>query len=417
MGNSFKSFSVINFTFGFLKNILVGFIGTIPLNEIFAGIILLLPRNLKRLPSYFSVLRIPLVLLLVLLLSQVTSDIINQNTLHNMARGWVNIIISAAMIIFVYHAIWLQPNKIFSIFIGYSISLLLFVWFSPKLAVFENGLSRLLFAPLLGYIFICTSYFFYERIKLHIWYLSIITGVVSLSIFDARSAGLIFIASGFIYKMNSLFKPIKSKQFLTPIIVAFAILCILWTGFIYVSENNNTFSRSKTQFAKIDNPYHPLQLIKITRPQVYVSALSIAKKPLLGYGSWPKDKTGEYYDEFVDINKISPKLTKKLKKQEIKTIPSHSVLLGAWLNAGIIGFLAMLVLLICLIQKLIKKLIANNIQKQSQFNFLIIFFIVSLPWIFLFEPIQRLRFEVAIIIAFTLLPSRVSKHSNAISKL
>lgn len=416
MGRSFKSFSVINFTFGFLKNILVGFIGTIPLNEIFAGVILLLPRNLKRLPPYFSLLRIPLLLLIVLLLSQVTSDIVNENTMRNMARGWVNIVISAAMIIFVYHAILLQPKKVFSIFIGYSISLLVFVWFSPKLAVFENGLSRLLFAPLLGYIFICTSYFFYERIKRHIWYLSIVTGVICLLIFDARSAGLIFIASGFIYKMNSLFKPLKSKQFLTPILIAFALLCILWTGFIYVSENNNAFNRSKTQFAKIENPYHPFQLIKITRPQVYVSALAIAKKPLLGYGSWPKDTTGEYYDEFLDINKFSPKLTKKLKTQEIKTIPSHSVLLGAWLNAGIIGFLAMLGLLIFIIQKLIKKLIANNIQKQPRFNFLIIFFIVSLPWIFLFEPIQRLRFEVAIIIAFSLLPSKASTPLKAISK-
>tara|TARA_Y100000815_G_C13346872_1_gene502419 strand:+ start:2231 stop:3460 length:1230 start_codon:yes stop_codon:yes gene_type:complete len=403
MGKKLKSISKIIFAFGFLKNISLKYYGTFHFNELFAIFYFLAPRNIKKLPELFYKLKTPLVFLAIICISQVFSDILNHSPLKNSISGPGQIILAGIIIIFLFESFQKSPLNILSVYLGYGISLLCFVWFNPRLGILENGISRLLIAPTLTITLLWISFSKQKFIQKYIWLGSILVGLIVLLILDSRSRGLIFCATGIIYAIISLFKTPNKLKILN--ILGLGFISILFIGFVFIFSSEQIFTNNRThkQIEKIQNAYNPLEIIKITRPPVYVCVLAIAEKPWIGYGSWPMDKTGEYYDLAVDINKWSPDKTEKLKSRKSKIIPSHSILFGTWLHAGIIALLSIFLLFVSTLYCLLQKIVLFS-RSNKDFLYISIYFLLQACWGFIFEPVQHLRFSMAIIIAFAWLP-------------
>ena len=75
------------------------------------------------------------------------------------------------------------------------------------------------------------------------------------------------------------------------------------------------------------------------RPEIFVSSRAVLDSPILGHGSWAKDMK---YVEMLDDIQIENGIHSDLEYVESineDLIPSHSHIMGAWVNAGILGAL------------------------------------------------------------------------------
>jgi hypothetical protein len=83
------------------------------------------------------------------------------------------------------------------------------------------------------------------------------------------------------------------------------------------------------------------------RPEAYVAVQAIRDSPLLGHGSWAKDP--QYALLLYDLQRYGYKFN-PAKLVDVGLIPTHSHLFGAWVEAGLVGGLFWLaVLVLCLL--------------------------------------------------------------------
>ncbi len=114
------------------------------------------------------------------------------------------------------------------------------------------------------------------------------------------------------------------------------------------------------------------------RPSILTSAKAVMDSPIVGHGSWAKnrDYAVEHYRslQLLDVPVDDTMLSTLL-------IPSHSYVMGAWVEAGIMGAIFWLWVLWQAARRLLG--LAGNRELLSP---LLIFIIVNLTWSVLFSP-------------------------------
>ncbi len=82
-----------------------------------------------------------------------------------------------------------------------------------------------------------------------------------------------------------------------------------------------------------------MKLVMSGRGEIHASSRAIADSPLLGHGSWAKNaKYVKYMLRAADINLLDGRYYYELRHWD-GLIPAHSYLLGAWVEAGVLGAL------------------------------------------------------------------------------
>jgi O-antigen ligase len=172
----------------------------------------------------------------------------------------------------------------------------------------------------------------------------------------------------------------KGKVFMLSILVS----AVFYLGYIYYVNkvlNNDIRSSASTQIRQMSNPYNPFELLYYGRNDAVIAIYAIADKPLLGFGSWAKDKNGKY-------SKIQGQLLESVTIKEKEYIPNHSLLLGTWLFSGIFGFLGICYVLTYLFKEFIK--IYNN-KIISPILPVLTVLTIDMCWAMFFSPYGLLR--------------------------
>jgi len=113
------------------------------------------------------------------------------------------------------------------------------------------------------------------------------------------------------------------------------------------------------------------------RSEMLVSLRAIADSPVLGHGSWAKD----YYYASLLVE-----LKRRLgyypgQTNELSLIPSHSYVLGAWVEAGVLGALFWVWVL-----SLAGRTLLRSFALRERLTPLVAFIALSLTWGILFSP-------------------------------
>lgn len=119
------------------------------------------------------------------------------------------------------------------------------------------------------------------------------------------------------------------------------------------------------------------------RNESLVTVQAIMDSPLIGHGSWAKDR---YYAELRQVMLYKLGFTNRFIKPENDLIPTHSHLLGAWVEAGLGGALFWLVIL-GMIMATLRQLYASSDRMRPYLVFLMFLFI----WDILFSPFGAQR--------------------------
>ncbi|RYZ41030.1 MAG: hypothetical protein EOP49_29165 [Sphingobacteriales bacterium] len=173
-----------------------------------------------------------------------------------------------------------------------------------------------------------------------------------------------------------------------------------------VQSGNIGGEHAKRQFALTKNMYNPLNLLLVGRAEVYAAISAIADRPLAGHGSWAVDPGGKYTFIAYQLHGEDDKFVSDMRNMEGELIiPSHSVIFGAWMTAGILGLLAILYIIYLFYKNAFGLLRQAEVLASPYFPIVILYLITG-AWIFLFSPLPHIKQTLPIMIAFIVVTHR-----------
>ena len=388
--------------------VIIPFIGQLTLSEIIVAISIPFLNYFKLLKK-FSLLKTLLTGFSILFLAQIISDIINQSAIYDFSRGLALIVFSIFSTFFLVSKLSQNnSNVLYYVFLIFIIQL----FFGYGGGGFENvevgdNYFKFRFAPALGMLAMFLSCECYKRNKKMFASLILILNAIVCMIFAARSYGLIFFIAGImLYLKNKSIKIDFGK-----ILFYFLLLTIL-LYILYIFYANQVVYHgfgglnSKNQFSMMKNIYNPFELLIYGRTDFFVTLQAISDNPFWGYGSWAKDHGG-HYTTMLNV------LSSGLLDVDTGYIPIHSVFIGTWATAGLLGFFATLYIFVSLFKKFLIIYRYNGFIENLP---LIIGLTVDMFWSYFFSPLSLLRnsfplFAAVIIIEY----NKIIKINNQIS--
>lgn len=177
-------------------------------------------------------------------------------------------------------------------------------------------------------------------------------------------------------------KPLSYGRMLVMAIILFA------TGFgaikVYgmAAESGMLGERSRQKY-EAQSALGDLGILLGGRSESLVTVQAIQDSPLIGHGSWAKDR---HYAELRQLMLYRLGFINRFIEPETDLIPTHSHLLGSWVEAGVGGALFWIGIL-CLIAGALRHLYASDDPLRPYLVFLMFLFI----WDILFSPFGAQR--------------------------
>jgi len=309
--------------------------GRLYLSEV--ALLLLLPALLFRhrdsglapIPATF------VVLCLVWLDGLVATDIFRSTPLHDLERGWSKVAFTLANFIALYLIFENKPRRF--VLFGYGLAVGLFLTYlvnpgpygASEAWKFGYGYSLTLIAVL----FACTDVATQRRV-LRCGVLAAVA--IANLLHDFRSLAGVCVLTTFYVAAAGLTGRDRSRS---PVRVSAGgvlglVTLLAAVGLSFVSLYGH-LAGSGALGARAADKYSSqaggaYSLLVNGRPEILVSSRAVADSPLLGHGSWAKDP--KYLEMQVGAGQHPSQAT-----LETGPIPTHSYLMGAWVEAGILG--------------------------------------------------------------------------------
>lgn len=376
-----KNLNLVLYAVG--SRIYIDFIGRLMLAEIIALVsvpFIKLRQLIKKHPG----LKIILWSLLVLLISQILSDLINDSDALDFLRGWAIMLFSMISTIFLVKNLSDNSHSVVYYLFAIFVINLFFSGEDIDLSIWQentNYFKQHIVGFLNPALILIGCYLFKLNQMKMVLTLFILYSVVCF-VFDARSNGLIFfISSALLYIKTSNIR----LSGLTRVCISIILLMLLYLAYVFYVDQvlNHGFggNNTKQQLTAATNPYNLFELLYYGRTDFFVLIEAIADKPIFGHGSWGKDPSGKYT--------ASGLLGKNdLEESTRGFISAHSVFLGTWAYAGFFGFASTLYMYIFIFRLIIK---VYQSKTSSIYLPILIVTSISMLWSYFFSPIQILR--------------------------
>lgn len=340
---------------------------------------------------------------------QILTDLTFSTPFIDYARGWSKI----GFILISFSTLYLlfidQPNRIVLFAAGLALGGILDFYFSPNIRAehyfwkFGIGIPITLF-----FILFCLVL----RARRHYWLVvGVMVVVAFLNLyFDFRSlAGITFMTACYLglharHRHPNDLKPTVSphRLLLLGVMGGISVFAILE---VYASAAQTGWLGESAQQKYELQAYGVYGLLVGGRSEILVSSQAILDSPFIGHGSWAKDC--RYTDMLIDLKRRLGYFPGGEKDECL--IPSHSHLLGAWVEAGLAGAVFWLWALLLPI-----RVLAGPYRTQEHLMPLVVFFAFFLLWDILFSPLGaelriRTPYEICLMIFFLPPPPQHSK--------
>ena len=388
--------------YSLLSSVQMSFVGTLIMSEVYAGLNSLNFDRIRQLcrnnPDVKKVQRAMFIFLVI----QMLSDVINHNSMNNMLRGWAAIAVSLVIFTFMFRMFDDTPRIIIAFMCAEVVRLILFgnsnLEQDTSSMMEDYSLFKFRIAPITNYIIYLITFYTYNKRKDKLTVAIIMVYVLANVALDFRSNGLFFLFGGLIiYFRRVLMNMTLARKIGLTIFVGilFQILYMFYVNAVLSGEFGG--KHAGDQLSEAGNPYNPFSLIGQGRGEFFVAIEAVKDAPWLGHGSWAVDEDNHYRSlMFKDLDKDKSRL---LALNNSGVIPSHSVLLGAWVYGGIIAFLCMFYIF-WLTMKRAFSLFMDERAMETPYYPLVVLFTVQLLWIFPFSPLPHIRSTLPLMIAF-----------------
>ena len=364
---------------GFLEVNLVGrlFAPDIIMLALFPFIMLSMGRRLAApLPRMFIILG------LVWLLGQVATDIIRSTPFHDYARGWANIIFT----IINFCVIYLLINNRFRRLVLYATGLvgggILAFYFNPNIYTAGNpwkfGVGpSLTLLVILGAVWVTYNRSRHRFIPI---FLVGFIGLFNIYMGFRSLGGICLLTSVYLIAQSRMqYNRVNTIKIRLRTIVLLGL--VLGLGAFLTIEGYEQAALSgllgNVAKAKYEAEAGAYGLLLGGRTQILVSAQAVIDSPIIGYGSWAKN--WGYAEEINTLRKKFGYASQGVSK--LGLIPTHSHLMGGWVDAGILGAVFWFWVLFLPV-----RVLACLHRAKSYLVPLIVFLALLLIWNVLFSP-------------------------------
>lgn len=330
---------------------------------------------------------------LLLFLFQILAEYMSGNSFQNGVKGVAVDVVSYASFFFLVSLLIKDPKLIVWAIVGTIIRMLIFGKESESSA--EEALAgedatylKFYLGPLIVYALLIISLFLKTKLFTYFYMLVGFIFVVA----GARSLGLITFMTGlFVFFVR--FKRTNVTGMLKK--YSLVILLVFYGLYVFYASNvmnGNISSGNNVQLRDSKNPFNPLEIIKYSRTDAWIAVAEFADKPLWGFGSWADDPGLKYHmmmakltDEPINIDAYKGGVV----------LPAHSVILGKAAYNGVFVAIITAILIFFFVKRGFLLLNTN-----SQYMFILMYFLYSLFWHSLFSPVGHLRDSFPLFFAF-----------------
>jgi hypothetical protein len=346
---------------------------------------------------------------LILLVSLILSDLINESSPIDYLRGWASIIFSVISIIFLVRLLGNNSDNTKYYLIGIIISSILHktLWSGDdtgiELEMIEEN-ANYFKTRIMGFMnptILVFSYYLSSIRQKQLPLLILFLYAILCIIMDARSNSLIFLIAAAILCFKTYRIRVRRGMVIFLSMIFLPIGYMLYCYYVdHVLYHDFGGKNSQNQLRQTKNPYNPLELLYYGRMDVFIAIEAVLDRPIIGYGSWGKDPDGKYAKiqaEWTD--------TEYLQKED-RFIRGHSVIFTAWLWAGIGGLISILYIFVLFFRMGIFIVRCG----KPDILFIILPLFIEFVWHFLFSPFGYLRTTFPIIAALILVNNQTIKN-------
>ena len=321
-----------------LRFVQIDILGRLYLTDLLlAGLLLfLLLRSGRRLSARLP--RTAILLLAVWLLAQVVTDLVRGSAFHDYARGWAMIGFTLINFCALYLLLTGKPKRLVLFAAGAALGQIVGYFIAPNDYAlgdpwkfgYGTGVSWLLVLLAVGF---ATG----QRMG-SLWPSIVLLFVAALNIFMGfRSAGGIaflaacYLAAQAVRGTRSTATRMRPRQ----LFVLGTVAALGAWGFLQLYE----YSISAGWLGEEAQQKYAMQaagkygLVLGGRSEIMVSGLAVLESPVIGHGSWAKDC--RYASLYVELKREAGYFPGE--ENEKCLIPAHSHLMGAWVQAGVLG--------------------------------------------------------------------------------
>ncbi|MEZ8107292.1 hypothetical protein [Vibrio cortegadensis] len=395
----------VSFLIGSLTFFPIHLVGTLRGGELLA--LLILPFYLvKRFYKLNNrVMKTIVICLFLWLAAQVISDLYNNVTQINAMKGSAHIIFVITNFIFFY----LLFSRDCKNFVWY-VSGLFVSGVCNAIFVKEQSIANLFVedrfwytsvAPFAFPLIVLSTYKVYPKYKKTACGILFFYGTLAL-LLQGRSDALISYIGCFLlyFSGSNLMTKMSLSRLLSLGIVGFTVVYLTFISYVTLGINGHLGRHSEQQLAKLPDPYSLVDTLLVGRSESFFAFSAIADKPILGHGS------GAERDKYIGVWELKmsklqhdSSITYSTYDNGYNAIPTHSVILYAWVFSGIMGF-------ICWVTILYYVLRTGLVILKGEIPFMVpisAIYIALLSWHLLFSPHGHARFTWPAYMAFSII--------------
>lgn len=406
LSNNFRLYKNKIILYSLFSNMYAVLIGKIAICEFFAIIDFLSFKNVIFIFRKVPDLKKISFAFFLFFIAQFMSDFYNNSEINNELRGWANILMSILVLTFLTKCLFNSSALIISFLTAQIFSILIFNFSEYSFSISDGASFKFYLCPMLNNIVLIISWRLNCRNNnsdnVRNLLLFVFFGLFCIYN-DYRSNGVFMILTGILFYKRNLFYKLNVRKLIKVLVLFSLTLQLIFSIFVFqILSGNIVNDRTKMQLESIDNPYNLVNLLIVGRAETFVAIEAIKEKPFFGHGSWAPDPKGKYNYLVAVSQKADKDFDQKYDQSTQGFIPSHSVLLGSWMNAGIVGFFAIGFILI-LFMKSSLQILKTPSDLTKVFIPIVIFFMLNGVWNFLFSPLAHLRQTLPIMIAFIII--------------
>ena len=288
--------------------------------------------------------------------AQLISDLSNETEFSNIVKGVLAPLVFSATFIFLINYTKDNFARIPSLLVGVTIGGLIQLLLFPNQYFIFNFWKWGVGGAVITLFVIYFSFFLKNKNNLVLF--SALTAFLGIALyFDARAMAIFPILAAIAYRRYYGKGVSALSRVLAGPWVGFKILFVAIPMLFLINSAASALFSSETLLSRLSSYSAAKYKVQATgsfgvllggRPEFLVSSQAFFDKPLIGHGSWAKDKGG-YLDQYsMLVNKYGYSLPDEEGFRDDDTgllIPTHSFLMGALVWAGVVGGMFWLVLL------------------------------------------------------------------------
>ncbi len=276
------------------------------------------------------------------LASQCVTDIVRHTAFEDYVRGWSNIGITLINFAVIWTLLYGRPRRLELYGWGLVVGSLLTVSFNPNDSIKDYPWKFGFAYPVTMGVFLLASH---EKWRSR-WPIAVIvmTGVINIGMGSRNTGGVCLAAALYLLAADFLRKKAQVDHRLRAgTVVAFAALIIVglvgtMRAYQYAAGTGILGEDAKQKYELQSSGKYGVLLGG--RTELLASIPAVYDSPLLGHGSWAKNRI-YYIGELRALSLLGYKGATDISRDELidGLIPAHSYLLQAWVYAGVVGAL------------------------------------------------------------------------------